>query len=853
MAAVVLSLVLTAALFIWPLSLPSAHENYLDNSCYSGVSCSDTCLNYSHGEKCNSKHTLCPCGVRECRRYNGTCLYTCVDHTVTVVSGSNNTCNATCIGACFSGSECEGNVCEECIPGYYGMNCSLKCDSLCAQDCEKHSGYCDECIQGVYGRECRTRCPEHCLSKNCTRENGECEKCQPGFIGGKCSIRCSEGYFGDQCQSTCAQSCKHSKCNHVTGRCLQGCIPGYFGKFCDLACPNGTYGAECLSQCPATCLPGTPCHHENGECIQGCTAGYSGEVCDTVCSEGHYGESCLQNCSDFCFLRLCNPFSGRCTACVRGRSGPLCDTIAEQQTYPYQSLIHPEMTPNMVLGVVFSLLGLGMTLWCITGASAYFRNMLSLEKVYKTGKLPRRWRKTPHIRGKFVVTSQHRRVRPVRRSTRLSENWIWKLAKQENFTDKLKLNFPKRSFRPKKSRRRVVEISNEESTTDDRARLSEFPSKLDFSPDVGVQNVFNRPCDLTLESELAKMEKGSIIGDSEINTTSDSENDSVENTEDIGFGTISEATFVPSKQDESKTLQSDRTRISYTSSGTGKAQSTNVYSTEYSSDRTSRFSTRLKLRRPTSRVHSQRTSQRSRRTASSVSSLAETEDESTEPSEDIEETTSTNYSDTGSSTTRLTNQNEAPSWQLDTESGSFQQRQETQVEIGTQQRDWTEKKNDPVKVAITKTVRIHTPESRTLPARKNRTGYNNVVSHTRTRLDADTTTDPSPVPFPVTDEVGYGETSRPTIIERGLKNMASIFDRFRRGFTTRQSAGTSEAPLHPTVTPQLPSTNRTTSNQFLLTRIDEWWKTHRPGQVHRGPPIGVAGFISEETTVSMNE
>jgi hypothetical protein len=40
------------------------------------------------------------------------------------------------------------------------------------------------------------------------------------------------GMYGAQCRETCNINCKKS-CNHVDGKCINGCKDGYIGEQCD--------------------------------------------------------------------------------------------------------------------------------------------------------------------------------------------------------------------------------------------------------------------------------------------------------------------------------------------------------------------------------------------------------------------------------------------------------------------------------------------------------------------------------------------------------------------------------------------------------------------------------------------
>ncbi|GFN78794.1 Zinc finger protein [Plakobranchus ocellatus] len=55
-----------------------------------------------------------------------------------------------------------------------------------------------------------------------------------GGVDGSCS-ECSDGRYGSGCSQTCSVNCagQGNPCDHVDGRCTQGCDPGYQGSKCE--------------------------------------------------------------------------------------------------------------------------------------------------------------------------------------------------------------------------------------------------------------------------------------------------------------------------------------------------------------------------------------------------------------------------------------------------------------------------------------------------------------------------------------------------------------------------------------------------------------------------------------------
>ena len=60
----------------------------------------------------------------------------------------------------------------------------------------------------------------------------------------------------------------------------------------DKVCANGKYGQNCTGRCSSNCLDGA-CDHVDGRCAQGCNPGYQG----TTCSNGNLSLSAKQNIS----------------------------------------------------------------------------------------------------------------------------------------------------------------------------------------------------------------------------------------------------------------------------------------------------------------------------------------------------------------------------------------------------------------------------------------------------------------------------------------------------------------------------------------------------------------------------
>ncbi|XP_041500327.1 laminin subunit alpha-1-like [Microtus oregoni] len=226
----------------------------------------------------------------------------------------------------------DGAHCERCADGFYGdavtaKNCrACNCHEngslsgvchletgLC--DCKPQvtGQQCDQCLPGYYGLDTGRGCvPCNCsvegsTSDNCT-EDGQCP-CVPGVSGKTCN-RCSHGFYGYQDGGCTPCDCAHTQnnCDPDSGECL---------------CPPHTRGLKCEE-----CEEG----HWNLDPERGCqacncsTAGSTGPQCDVLsgqchCKEGFGGQSCDQCSLGYRRFPDCVP----CGCDPRGTLADTCD------------------------------------------------------------------------------------------------------------------------------------------------------------------------------------------------------------------------------------------------------------------------------------------------------------------------------------------------------------------------------------------------------------------------------------------------------------------------------------------------------------------------------------------------
>ncbi|XP_062616358.1 multiple epidermal growth factor-like domains protein 10, partial [Saccostrea cucullata] len=177
-----------------------------------------------------------------------------------------------------------------------------------------------ECPHGRYGSECEEFCGK--CKGECDHVNGRCYNgCKPGYKGLSCNAKCPSGSYGTNCTEICG-ACL-GNCNTIDGHCPRGCEAGYMRGICKEECSLGRFGVNCSSVC-GECSG--RCNNIDGVCAGGCKAGYHGKRCLDVCDFGFYGINCQHQCSMFCSKsRNCSRFSGECIdGCKQGWEGMDC-------------------------------------------------------------------------------------------------------------------------------------------------------------------------------------------------------------------------------------------------------------------------------------------------------------------------------------------------------------------------------------------------------------------------------------------------------------------------------------------------------------------------------------------------
>ncbi|KAJ8360670.1 hypothetical protein SKAU_G00171950 [Synaphobranchus kaupii] len=237
-----------------------------------------------------------------------------------------------------SGGVCEGCMhhtsgphCDQCAPNYYRnprtaidrpdtclrCQCSVEgaerggqCDhttGACRCKANVEGEHCDRCKRGYYGlsaanplgcTKCSCNVGGSLSDDTCDPLTGQC-RCPPNVQGLTCE-QCAPGYWNLSptrgCQPcNCDPTKSHSKaCDQLTGQCR--CRHGFGGRTCE-ECPDNTYGCKC--DLSGTELGG--CDKKTGLCK--CLPGVTGARCD-ACARGHCDR--YPNCPvcPSCFLTL---------------------------------------------------------------------------------------------------------------------------------------------------------------------------------------------------------------------------------------------------------------------------------------------------------------------------------------------------------------------------------------------------------------------------------------------------------------------------------------------------------------------------------------------------------------------
>ncbi|WAR16738.1 LAMA5-like protein [Mya arenaria] len=298
--------------------------------------CIDGCKDGYYQPRCT---WLCPGNCQTCEQYYGSCI-SCKHG----FYGTSSNCSSICT---HTSCACSETQCDFCLDGFY--NAKQFCKASCAQGCSEgkcmddgtcscitnfEGDKCEVCVHGKYG----VHCDKNCLSENCRCTNKtDCISCKQGFFDvspfcfKQCSVGCKDicndegyctcqlqfsgstcenckpGYYGDNCITPCTNGCIDGTCNK-DGTC--NCLPKFTGPMCE-TCDAGYHGDTCDKLCGQGCT-GDVCNRDDGTCD--CEFNYKGAICDT-CNDGFFGIHCNFPCLDRCYN--CSSIEN-CLACKEG-------------------------------------------------------------------------------------------------------------------------------------------------------------------------------------------------------------------------------------------------------------------------------------------------------------------------------------------------------------------------------------------------------------------------------------------------------------------------------------------------------------------------------------------------------
>jgi len=242
--------------------------------------------------------------------------------------GPNKKCTfgLECGGKCTVSSDCDPfSKCNTCIGGTCTVDCGLPC--ITRDQCNNPS--CPLCVNGrCHSRgQCGDPCPlgnTDCIQKECGR-CGATNKCEKGF---KCGEKCT---FSTECDRSSACSlCIAGSC---TANCKQPCTADDDCRLlnCSL-CIEGK--CESTGMCNSPCQFGNTdcrapecsrCNSITGKCIQGFPCGASCKV-NTDCDQTSNCNACINSiCTSSCGMPCLNNNEcrdGFCSVCTNGRCRP---------------------------------------------------------------------------------------------------------------------------------------------------------------------------------------------------------------------------------------------------------------------------------------------------------------------------------------------------------------------------------------------------------------------------------------------------------------------------------------------------------------------------------------------------
>ncbi|XP_061180534.1 multiple epidermal growth factor-like domains protein 10 [Saccostrea echinata] len=287
--------------------------------------CTDAC-----SDKCKNRH---------CDAFNGSCIYGCFDP---------NAVSLDCI-VCDNGTYALNGRCVQCGHCKHDTPCD-KGTGRCLSGCEENwtGDLCKECVDGFYDKDCSRKCG-NCLEGVCDKTNGTCMSgCSANWQKPLCQ-KCIDGFYDQNCSTKCGE-CQSEFCDKENGSCLNGCKTNWKEPLCQ-ECIDGFYDQNCSTMC-GECREGF-CDKKNGNCLNGCKTNWKEPLCQE-CANGLYDESCNLQCGN-CIQGICDKKKGTCTkGCLQDWQGPMCNVYTTRESRTGEEF---SKTSLVVISVISTLLG----------------------------------------------------------------------------------------------------------------------------------------------------------------------------------------------------------------------------------------------------------------------------------------------------------------------------------------------------------------------------------------------------------------------------------------------------------------------------------------------------------------
>eukprot|EP00755_Sulcionema_specki_P015350 Sspe_Gene.59133::Locus_32474_Transcript_1_1_Confidence_1.000_Length_7403::g.59133::m.59133 len=245
----------------------------------------------------------------------------------------NGECDAT-TGACECYTEPSRGFwsvasvppCSECLEGFAGPGCNIECPGGSCNRCHGHG----TCHEGRYGNG---SCACDFNATVGYWRHPTCENCHPGYYGVECLSKCP-GAPTAVCGGPQYGKCSDGMDGNGTCTCTKDPTVGYWGESSGCTdCDEGHYGPRCTLECKGggerpcsghgTCRSG-----KGGDGSCKCDVGWASQDCSLSCPGSNATHVCsgAGTCNDdgTCTCTSANYLAPDCAQCAYGKTGPLC-------------------------------------------------------------------------------------------------------------------------------------------------------------------------------------------------------------------------------------------------------------------------------------------------------------------------------------------------------------------------------------------------------------------------------------------------------------------------------------------------------------------------------------------------